>query len=520
MEERILGHIVSRLQRGKGALLMGAGCSRSAGIRTAPEFVELIRDQYPADWDRANPKDYRTCMGQLDPGHRRWLIQEEVKDKPLNLAHLALASLIKDGKIDRVVTTNFDSLLIRACSLLGVEAAVYDIDAVSSSLLRVQDIDMPAVFYVHGQYYGFTQHTAPDDFTPRHRDMLRTLFRDISQTHTWIVVGYSGENDPSAEALISQDLFACGLFWIGYLDDPPCGVIQENLLLPSKRAFYVRGYDADSFFASLARDLGCDPMQMFRNPFSHLRSLFQQVGFSTGSPEDNKRANSLFRVHQAIQQYEAAATAVPDWHLEERLLVPDAHRGLLFTLPTFRSIRNDGYASPNDLAMGTSDPDFRTRAFQTNWGPPIAAIEHHLSKLQHCWIACTPQVPQIDYRLATEVIGSIAPAAECHAVKLNTPNSIVEVQQVITRVYAVEVPAAGLASSDVIADITGGLSTITAGIVLATLDDDRPIEYLTQGVELVQNGRALTSEEIRNRQLLVAIRTSGEMVRDALLRAS
>jgi hypothetical protein len=53
-----------------------------------------------------------------------------------------------------------------------------------------------------------------------------------------------------------------------------------------------------------------------------------------------------------------------------------------------------------------------------------------------------------------------------------------------------------------------------------TLDEDRAIEYLTQGVRLVQDGRALTPTEIRDRQLLVAIRTTGEMVRDVMLRAS
>jgi hypothetical protein len=520
VEKRSLDEIAERLRHAKWALLLGAGCSRSAGIRTASEFVDLIKEQYPTAWDGAPTKDYQACMARLGPSHRRRLIQEEVKGRPLNLANIALASLIKAGKIDRVVTTNFDSLLIRACGLLGVEAAVYDVDALSSTHFHVLDIDMPAIFYVHGQYYGFSQHNAPDDYTPDHARMLRDLIRDISQTHTWLVVGYSGDNDPSAAALIGQDRFDSELYWVGYLDYPPCEDVQQKLLLPAKYAFYVPGFDADGFFVSLARKLGCDPMQSFRNPFSHLRSLFQQVTLPKDSEEENEKANSVFRVHQAIQQYEGRAAAVPDWHLEERLLVPDPHRGLLFTLPTFRQIRSEGYATPDQLVAGVNDADFRLRAFETNWGPAIVAVEHHRSKLKHCWISCTPQVPQSNYDLVQQVIASIASAVECHLVKLNDPNSILEIQQTIKKVYAVELSAADLAPSDVIADITGGLSTITGGIVLATLDHDRPIEYLAQGVRLVQDGRALTAEEIRDRQLLVAIHTTGEMVRDVLLRAS
>lgn len=225
----------------------------------------------------------------------------------------------------------------------------------------------------------------------------------------------------------------------------------------------------------------------------------------------------MFRVHKAIQQYEAAVEFRP----EETMQVADPHRGLLFTLPTFRQMRSEGYATPDELVGGVNKPDFRLRAFQTNWGPAIVAVQHHASKLEHCWIACTPQVPQSNYELAQQAIAAVVSRqVTCHLVKLGNPNSILEIQQAITRVYAVELSGLDLAPNDVIADITGGLSTITGGIILAMRDHNRPIEYLTQGVQLVQDGRALSAEEIRERQLLVAIHTTGETVRDVLLRAS
>jgi hypothetical protein len=487
--------------------------------------VDHIKELYAADSDFAEAKDYQACMALLDAPFRRRLIQGEVKDKPINLAHLALASLIKNGKIDRVITTNFDSLLTRACGLLGVEVAVYDVDALASPHFEVHDIGMPAIFYVHGQYYGFSQRNAPDDYNPAHTKNLYELIAQLSITHTWIVAGYSGENDPSAEALISQDTFRSGLFWVGYLDCAPCESIRAKLFLPAKNAFNFPGYDADVFFSLLARASGCDPMRLLQNPFSHLASIFREIGFLKGSTEDNERTNSLFQVKQAIQQYERLTGSPQErWRSEERLCVPDPHPGLLFTLPIFRCIGDHGFNSVAELAESVGNRDFRKRAFETNWGPPILAIEHHLSQLQHCWIACTPQISKEDYAAIEGVVAFIARNAPslvtCHQVALDNPNSILAVQQAIKGIYDIELKEANLSAQDLIADITGGLSTITGGIVLATLDEDRPIEYLTQGVRLVQDGRVLTPQEIRDRQLLVAIHTTGEMVRDVFLRAS
>ena len=519
VERRGLKDIADQLGKRQGALLLGAGASASAGIPLADGFVRLIEKQYHAAWERAETKTYTHCMGALDPRARRDLIQQEVKHRKLNLAHVALASLIRADRIDKIVTTNFDSLLTRACALVGVEVAVFDVDALANENFSPLDIDMPAIFYVHGQYYGFTQLNTPRDYGEKHDKFLRALFRDYSQTRPWIVVGYSGENDPSAAPLVQHPEFQHGLYWIGYGDSPPCEQIRESLLIPDKHRYLVSGYDADTSLSTLAKELGCDSMELFQRPFSHLRALFEEVDLSSTDREPQKK-NSLSQVFRAMLQYEPPSAATPVWHPEDALRVPDPCLGLLFTLPPFRSLAEGGYTLPEHLVAGVEQPDFRLRAFDTNWGPEIVAIEHHLGRLQHCWIACTPQVPEAHYILMKRVIGAMAPGVECHVVKLSDPNSVLDVQKAIERVYSVEAEDAHLSPRDVISDITGGLSTITAGIVLATLDEERPIEYLTQGVKLIQDGRAMTIEEIRARQLLVALRTSGEMVRGALLRAS
>jgi hypothetical protein len=46
--------------------------------------------------------------------------------------------------------------------------------------------------------------------------------------------------------------------------------------------------------------------------------------------------------------------------------------------------------------------------------------------------------------------------------------------------------------TDLIADITGGTAAMTAGMVLATLNDDRHVEYLRQDGRLAEDARALS----------------------------
>ena len=74
----------------------------------------------------AEEKTYAGCMGKLGPGQRKKLITEIVKDSKINWCHIAIAQLLAHGFVSRVLTTNFDSLVSRACSLINEYPAIYD----------------------------------------------------------------------------------------------------------------------------------------------------------------------------------------------------------------------------------------------------------------------------------------------------------------------------------------------------------------------------------------------------------
>jgi NAD-dependent SIR2 family protein deacetylase len=92
-------------------------------------------------------------MAELSDAERRDLISDYVDRATINWAHLAIAQLMKDGFVDRVFTTNFDPLVLRACALLGVFPAVYDFAA--SQRFKPAYLPEKAVFHLHGQHTGF-----------------------------------------------------------------------------------------------------------------------------------------------------------------------------------------------------------------------------------------------------------------------------------------------------------------------------------------------------------------------------
>ena len=81
-------------------LLIGAGCSKSAGVPLAGELVAEIRKRYP---ERCEPKflsgsaTYGDCMKLLSVGERRNLLETYLRKAKINWAHIVIAKLIFDG---------------------------------------------------------------------------------------------------------------------------------------------------------------------------------------------------------------------------------------------------------------------------------------------------------------------------------------------------------------------------------------------------------------------------------------
>ena len=297
--------------RGKTCtVLIGAGCSVTAGIPTALKFVDIIKDEYPRSYQRAKEKTYPQCMAQLSVSERRDLIAKHIDKAKINWAHIGIAQLIKHGYVDRVLTTNFDQLVTKASAMVGIFPAAYDFAA--STLFKAADVPDQAIFYLHGQRTGFVLMNT-DEECENHSRLLAPVFDDAGKKRVWLVVGYSGECDPVFKHLAGVERFDNRLYWVGYKDAEPAPHIRGELLLPGKAAYYVKGFDADGFFINLAQKLECFPPDFVGRPFSHLDNTLdmlsefpipkQESGFDLvgGARQNIREAIERYEMHDKVQ---------------------------------------------------------------------------------------------------------------------------------------------------------------------------------------------------------------------------
>jgi NAD-dependent SIR2 family protein deacetylase len=217
--ERPLSTLVEQLQfarsRGRrGALLVGAGCSVSAGIPTASGFVQIIRDQFPSSYDAANPKTYASCMARLTDAVQQELIKGFVDSATLNAASRGIGALISSSFIDRALTTNFDHLIMKACVGLNVWPGVYDY--ASSGVFVEERLHDKAIIHLHGKHDGIVLINTSESFR-QHGTKIAPIIKECQKGRIWIVVGYSGENDPVFEQLCAVDSTHSG--YIGYVTE-------------------------------------------------------------------------------------------------------------------------------------------------------------------------------------------------------------------------------------------------------------------------------------------------------------
>jgi hypothetical protein len=208
-------------------------------------------------------------MAELPDAHRRQLIGEYVTRCTVNRSHLGIAQLLAQGVVDRVLTTNFDPLVVRACAMVGEFPAVYDC-AITPSLAGVA-FHPKAVFYLHGQWSGLKLHNVEEDLR-KQAEVIRPVLSDLQKDRTWIIVGYSGRSDPLVEVLADAGEYPCGLFWAAYRSSTPDQHVCDTLLAkPEARVLF--GFDADTLFERLATDLNCYPPLFVSSPCKYLRNI-------------------------------------------------------------------------------------------------------------------------------------------------------------------------------------------------------------------------------------------------------
>lgn len=281
--ETTIGEIVENLitnkkNECKTAVLLGAGMSVTAGIPTAKGIMKDIEKNMPTTVSNCKNKTYQNYMQLLSPSQRKKLIARYVDNAKINLAHLYLGTLIKENYIDRVLTTNFDNLIIRSLALFNIFPATYDL-AVSQTFIPEETAQL-SLFYLHGQRNGYKiLNTESELRESGELEHYKEIFLDTARQRSWIVIGYSGENDPIFKRLAEIKIFRNKLFWVGYKEEEPKEHILQNILTPEEKyGYYLKGHTADDFFLNLVRKLELPEPQILSTPFSHLKEEIENIG--------------------------------------------------------------------------------------------------------------------------------------------------------------------------------------------------------------------------------------------------
>ena len=213
---------------GTTAVLLGAGISRAADIKTAWEVTQdLVRvvaaqqgllhpdlGDNPETWWRAthggrDPR-YDELLELLAPNEhdRRELLgpyfTQTTGGAPAgpSQAHRDLADLAAEGRVRVIVTTNFDRLMEDALTARGVAAQIVNDAGQVTGMTPLVHAPV-TVIKVHGDYRsGPMRNTEAElgTYPSEWQDLLRQVFNEYGL----LVIGWSGDTDAALISLLEQ----------------------------------------------------------------------------------------------------------------------------------------------------------------------------------------------------------------------------------------------------------------------------------------------------------------------------
>lgn len=311
--------------RGGALFLIGAGCSRSAGVplgwevagiacammaeKLAPadrraqfelssdlsknevifeEALKFLKEKALLNSDTSLESGYSHIFEHLFSDQSQ---QNEVISKALdfgrnqiNWAHICLGQLVHERHVHTVLTTNFDTLILDGIVRCGT------IPAVSDSLDTINRIrgksPHPQLVHLHGSRHAYSQlNKGADTSETTDRDDLKQMIAELLRDSTaLVVVGYAG----GEEAVMKHVIEAVKR----YPDKPIFWVTKgNNLAAQSKRTkellehgdaarrprFFMGGWDADDFFRALTQKLKISLPDWMLDPVQFWLSRAQKI---------------------------------------------------------------------------------------------------------------------------------------------------------------------------------------------------------------------------------------------------
>ena len=310
---------------GRAIVLLGAGCSFSAGIPLAADVAKrcscLVEQRYGIGGQKKAgsrnadaalkalitegvvPSRFRSDNGEGDwpnlykyffaehlksPNLQREIISRIIEESQfaLNWAHACLGALVQHRYVHTVLTTNFDQLALQSIIRTGITPVVAD---GLESLTRISpNPAWPQVVHLHGSMhtYDLRNSSVAITETENDRNLQTTMMSLLKHSTVLVVVGYAGGEEGIMSLLqhAARNIPRLVVYWIAhernYLD---LSQGARTLLETGDNKFFILDQDADRFFQGLMRELGLGQPDWVANP---IEALVKQGGKFKGSDDD------------------------------------------------------------------------------------------------------------------------------------------------------------------------------------------------------------------------------------------
>jgi len=329
---------------GKAVFLIGAGCSRSAGIPVGAEIVDLcaikLAKAYHGPDFGEDEADAAIALliekGDLPEGSKREslygylferhfpdatdqqeIVQEAVRRcTGINWAHLCLGELVDRQYVHTVLTTNFDQLVLEGVIRTGQIPVIAD--GVESLNRLSGDPATPQVVHLHGSMHTYNPRNSAEAVseTEGHPAMQAALYSLFQQCRPLVVIGYGGGEEGVMRLLINAAKTYPDklIYWVMYEQDPE-GLSDQakELLRTGRNKFVIPGQDADAFFAQLMAGLGIGTPGWMQDPTGFLQHRAKTIAVAKHDDIDGE-----------IERYRRRLGALAECQEKE-----DAHARLL-----------------------------------------------------------------------------------------------------------------------------------------------------------------------------------------------
>ena len=375
-------------------LLLGAGASKTSGVKSSKEMVQDWREKYitlnekgdeflkKQSWyNRAEEYGalFETHFDQAS--QRREYIESCLKKAKPSWGYIYLVNLLRLNVFNTVFTTNFDDLMNEACYLFSndVRPLVCAHDS-SVRTLRITS-QRPKIIKLHGDFlFDNIKNTVLE--VDSLESNMREKFRQYAPEFGMIVVGYSGNDrsimDNIDSLLRTETSFPHGIYWCVLNESDISERVQSLTRFPKFHIVIIGGFD--ELFAEINNSLELDLQSEMIDPYKALTLRLNALVEMVKIPEEPSKIHPVIKkdiekLSDKIKTQTSDKNATPQTGFENESTMPTPPFQLLAEV----AFRNEQYEEAKQFAKSQiqvlpDDSVYRmaTRLLMAKWDDSFA----------------------------------------------------------------------------------------------------------------------------------------------------